>query len=80
MQIASDRESDNLPANELSPETGLLPHDIALPLIVDLDGTLIATDALHESLIFFLKRRGTEAWKVPYWIGAGRAIVRESAS
>ena len=76
MQIASFRESDNLPANESSPERELLPHDITLPLVVDLDGTLIATDALHESLIFFLKRRGAEAWKVPYWIGAGRAIVK----
>jgi len=76
MQIASFRESDNLPGNGPSPERALLPHDIALPLVVDLDGTLIATDALHESLIFFLKRRGAEAWKVPYWIGAGRAIVK----
>jgi 4-hydroxybenzoate polyprenyltransferase len=70
------RESDDLPSHVSSPERELLPHDITLPLIVDLDGTLIATDALHESLIFFLKRRGAEAWKVPYWIGAGRAIVK----
>ena len=76
MQIASIGESDSLPANELSPEREILPHDIGLPLVVDLDGTLIATDALHELLIFFLKRRGAEAWKVPYWIGAGGAMVK----
>ena len=76
MQVASFRESDNLPAKGPSPERELLPHDITLPLVVDLDGTLIATDALHELLIFFLKRRGAEAWKIPYWIGAGRAIVK----
>ena len=70
------KKSDNLPATEASPERAFLPHDITLPLVVDLDGTLIATDVLHESLIFFLKRGGAEAWKVPYWIGAGRAIIK----
>jgi hypothetical protein len=44
--------------------------------VVDLDGTLIATDALHESLILFLKRRSVSARKIPYWIAAGRGTVK----
>jgi len=76
MQIAALRESYDFLAEESSPERAFLPHDLALPLVIDLDGTLIATDALHESLIFFLKRRGAEAWKLPYWFGSGRAIVK----
>jgi 4-hydroxybenzoate polyprenyltransferase len=63
-------------ANETSRVSEGLRYDIALPLVVDLDGTLIAADALHESLIFFLKRRGVWAWKIPYWIVAGRATVK----
>lgn len=70
------RESDNFPKNEPSRKRAFLQYDIALPMVVDLDGTLIATDTLYESLIFFLKRRGAEAWKIPYWIRSGRAIVK----
>jgi 4-hydroxybenzoate polyprenyltransferase len=76
MQSTTCTERDNFASNKPSPEKEPLPHDLSLPLVVDLDGTLIATDALHESLIFFLKRCGAEAWKVPYWIGSGRAIVK----
>ncbi len=54
----------------------LLDYDIALPLVIDLDGTLIATDALHESLVFYLKRRWLDAWKIPFWTVCGRAIVK----
>jgi 4-hydroxybenzoate polyprenyltransferase len=53
-----------------------LPHDISLPLVVDLDGTLIATDALHESALFFVKRRGIAAWRIPFWTLSGRAVVK----
>jgi hypothetical protein len=37
---------------------------------------LIATDALHESLLFFLKRQGIASWKIPFWILSGRAKVK----
>lgn len=53
-----------------------LPYDLSLPLVIDLDRTLIATDALHESLFFFLKRRTVAAWRIPLWILSGRAIVK----
>jgi hypothetical protein len=76
MQSALFKGGDVFRANETSRVSEGLRYDIALPLVVDLDGTLIATDALHESLIFFLKRRGVWAWKIPYWIVAGRATVK----
>ncbi len=37
---------------------------------------MIATDALHESLLFFLKRQGMASWKIPFWIPSGRAKVK----
>jgi len=76
MQSALFVGGDVFRANETSRVSEGLRYDIALPLVVDLDGTLIATDSLHESLIFFLKRRGVSAWKIPYWIAAGRATVK----
>lgn len=53
-----------------------LAYELGLPLVMDLDGTLISTDALHESLLNFLKRRASEAWKIPFWILSGRAVVK----
>ncbi len=44
-----------------------LGFDIAIPLVIDLDSTLLATDTLHESLLLFLKRRPTSAWQIPIW-------------
>jgi 4-hydroxybenzoate polyprenyltransferase len=45
-------------------------------LVIDLDGTLLTTDTLHEALILLLKLRWRLAWKVPLWILQGRAIVK----
>jgi len=61
-----------------SPAAGdeILSYDIAVPLVVDLDGSLIATDALHESLLLYLRRRWPGAWKIPIWIFSGRAILK----
>ena len=61
---------------EIAPVAEGLPLGIEFPLVVDLDGTLIATDALHELLLFFLKRQGMAAWKIPFWILSGRAKVK----
>jgi 4-hydroxybenzoate polyprenyltransferase len=76
MTPAYARKVDDLAAAPLARTHELLCYDIALPLVIDLDGTLIATDALHESALFFVKRRGFAAWRIPFWTLAGRAIVK----
>ena len=48
-----------------------------VPLCVDLDGTLIHTDLLHEALIEFVKTRPGEAWRLPGWIAQGRAVLKQ---
>jgi 4-hydroxybenzoate polyprenyltransferase len=53
-----------------------LDHALSVPLVIDLDQTLLSTDTFHESLLLFLKRRPAEAWNVPGWIFAGRAIAK----
>ena len=76
MKAASMEDFDDLASAKSRRIEELLDYDVALPLVIDLDGTLIATDALHESLIFYLKRRWLDAWKIPFWTVCGRAIVK----
>ncbi len=76
MNTAYVQDLDARAVTQLTRTDEPLSYDISLPLVIDLDGTLIATDALHESLLFFIKRRGIASWKIPFWILAGRAIVK----
>jgi 4-hydroxybenzoate polyprenyltransferase/phosphoserine phosphatase len=44
-----------------------------LPLVLDLDGTLLATDSLHESLLLHLRERPMQIFRLPIWLREGRA-------
>lgn len=48
-----------------------------VPLIVDLDGTLIKTDMLFESLLKLLKYNPLFILLIPYWLFKGRAYLKE---
>jgi 4-hydroxybenzoate polyprenyltransferase len=48
----------------------------ARPLCVDMDGTLLATDLLWESLLVVLKTRPLLLLKVPFWLLKGRAFLK----
>lgn len=45
----------------------------AVPLVVDLDGTLIHSDLLWEALVVFLGRRFLQIWLLPLWLLLGKA-------
>lgn len=45
----------------------------SLPLVIDLDGTLIYSDLLWESIVLFLKQRFFQAWRLPLWLLRGKA-------
>lgn len=47
------------------------------PLVVDLDGTLIFSDMLWESLLLFLKRNFWQAWLLPLWLFLGKAGFKD---
>ncbi len=68
--------SDPVVAEPVLAGDAALAHDIAIPLVIDLDGTLLSTDTLHESFLLFLKRRPTAAWQIPGWALSGRATVK----
>ena len=46
------------------------------PLVVDLDGTLILTDLLHESVMALLRQAPLEALKIPIWLAQGKARLK----
>ena len=47
------------------------------PLVVDLDGTLIKTDVLWESLILLAKKKPQEFLKIPFWILNGKSFFKK---
>lgn len=50
----------------------------AIPLVVDLDGTLIHTDTLHESVLRVLRDAPLDALRIPLWLLRGKAWLKSS--
>lgn len=46
------------------------------PLVVDLDGTLIRTDMLHESALRALRDNPFDTLRIPYWLSQGKAALK----
>ena len=49
-----------------------------LPLCVDLDGTLVATDTLWESALSLLRAQPLRALLLPVWLARGRAALKRA--
>ena len=47
------------------------------PLVVDLDGTLIHTDMLHETALKVLREFPLSALRIPVWLSQGKAVVKQ---
>jgi 4-hydroxybenzoate polyprenyltransferase/phosphoserine phosphatase len=47
------------------------------PIVVDLDGTLVQTDMLHESALRVLRDRPGDLLKIPGWLGTGKAGLKQ---
>jgi 4-hydroxybenzoate polyprenyltransferase/phosphoserine phosphatase len=50
----------------------------SFPLVVDLDGTLIHTDMLHESALRALRDKPFHTLRIPYWLSQGKAVLKQS--
>jgi 4-hydroxybenzoate polyprenyltransferase/phosphoserine phosphatase len=46
------------------------------PLVVDLDGTLIRTDMLHETSVRLFRDDPLATLRMPGWLGAGKAVLK----
>ena len=47
------------------------------PLVVDLDGTLIRTDMLHEFTLRILRDKPLDLLLIPYWLSQGKAVLKQ---
>ena len=54
--------------------------DVGTPLVVDLDGTLIRSDLLHESTLKLLHDRPYFAFALPVWLARGKANLKRRVS
>lgn len=52
------------------------PRAEALPLVVDLDGTLLLTDTLVEMLFDVARRQPLQLLRLPAWLAGGRANLK----
>ncbi len=50
--------------------------EVDVPLVVDLDGTLLKTDLLYEALFVLLATRPLTALRTPLWLGEGKAAFK----
>lgn len=50
----------------------------AYPLIVDLDGTLLNTDMLHESALKVFRDNPVNGLCIPFWLCKGKAILKRN--
>lgn len=51
--------------------------DALLPLCVDLDGTLVKLDTLHQAIFLLLRREPGCVFKIPGWILKGKAYFKD---
>ena len=50
------------------------------PLVVDLDGTLIFTDTLVESILRLIKQSPLNIFKILLWIFKGRSLLKSEVA
>jgi 4-hydroxybenzoate polyprenyltransferase/phosphoserine phosphatase len=50
------------------------------PLVIDLDGTLIRTDSLHESVLQIMRDHPSSMLKIPLWLARGKATMKRRIS
>lgn len=56
------------------------PFAPRIPLVVDLDGTLVRTDLLIESLLALLKDKPRFVFALPFWLLKGRAAFKQEVA
>lgn len=54
--------------------------DTAPVLCVDMDGTLLRTDTLYESLLVLLKRHPLQCLQAPFWLLGGKAHFKDQVA
>lgn len=67
------------PPKSISSDTDLPDTDL-LPLCVDLDGTLVKSDTLVDSVLLLIRHNPTALLKLPLWLLQGKACLKQHVS
>ena len=62
------------------PDTPVISQPLfseAVPLVIDLDGTLLHGDLLAESALALLKNSWLDGFKLPFWLSKGKAVLKQ---
>jgi 4-hydroxybenzoate polyprenyltransferase len=62
------------------PSISSLPSGVEVPLAVDLDGTLVKTDLLVESILALVRGNPFYLLVIPFWLLRGRAFLKREIS
>jgi 4-hydroxybenzoate polyprenyltransferase len=62
--------------NENTSNTDYISFDTTIPLVVDLDGTLIFTDLLYEAIILFVKKNPLNIFLCFLWLFKGKVYFK----
>jgi 4-hydroxybenzoate polyprenyltransferase len=54
-----------------------MTNSASIPLCVDLDGTLVKLDTLHQALFLLLRRNPASLFRIPGWIAKGKAHLKD---
>lgn len=65
---------ENPATTEISDTPGL--SDLVRPLCIDLDGTLVKSDTLLDSLCQLLRKEPWQFWRLPLWLARGKANLK----
>src|SRR5712671_4429462 len=68
------RTPDSVPQREHP--GALLGLPVSMPLVLDLDGTLIAGDLLYKSFVSVLRRNPFVVFRCTAWLLGGRAALK----
>ena len=69
--------SSTLSARHVAPQEAS-GTDAGIPLVVDVDGTLIKSDLLFESALQMAARRPFQLWRIALWLAKGKAALKTS--
>ena len=68
------------PDRVIPSSASVLTSPSSVPLCVDLDGTLINTDSLHEGLVALLKRNPLYTFALPLWLAQGKSAFKHNVA
>lgn len=70
---AQQQVSDKIPDADAA-----IDSDSEIPLIVDVNGTLIKTDLLYEAALRMIARLPLQSWRILVWLAKGKAALKTS--